>query len=491
MLTEIDAASPAPASFRDPGGKLYRFPERILRAVEPSHVDQLNQFLDTRTAQEATARGQLVRSTRVPARDLLELKRDLALPESDAGSTWLEHERIPFPSFPYEWPAEMLHAAGSLTLDLAEAALEEGFGLKDATPYNVLFRGAQGVFVDVLSFERRDPLDSTWLAYGQFVRTFLLPLAAQRYFGLPLDHVLSGQRDGIQPETLYAWASWRRRLTPPLLGLVSIPKWMAGRGRETTVSYRPKLLGSREQARFVLGGLLRSCRRQLKALAPKEHTESTWSGYLDHKSLYTPAQLEQKERFVSQALDLVAQGMARPARVLDVGANEGRFSLLAARRGAEVVAIDSDSTVTGSIWRWASGENLNVLPLVVDFTRPTPAVGWRNQECPSFLARAAKKFDLVMFLAVAHHILVTERIPLEDLLALADEVSKDFVLIEFVAPADPMFQRIVRGRDDLYSHFSPAWFEAAALARFELVRSEKLQGLHRWLYLFRRRRATS
>jgi SAM-dependent methyltransferase len=236
----------------------------------------------------------------------------------------------------------------------------------------------------------------------------------------------------------------------------------------------------------VLGGLLRSCRRQLKSLAPQEHTESTWSGYLDHKSLYSTAQLQQKERFVSEALDL-----ARPERVLDVGANEGRFSLLAARRGAEVVAVDSDQTVTGSIWRRASAENLNVLPLVVDFTRPTPAVGWRNQECPSFLDRAEKKFDLVMFLAVAHHILVTERIPLEDLLALADEVSRDYVLIEFVAPSDPMFQRIVRGRDELYSHFSPAWFEAAALSRFELVRSEKVDGLHRWLYLFRRRRATN
>jgi len=495
MLTEVDAASPAQASFRDPGGRLYRFPERILRAVEPSHVDHLNQFLNTRTAQEATARGQLVRSTRVSARELVELERDLALPESEAGSLWLEHERIAFASFPYEWPPEMLHAAASLTLDLAEAALEEGFGLKDATPYNVLFRGAQAVFVDVLSFERRDPLDSTWLAYGQFVRTFLLPLAAQRYFGLPIDRVLSGQRDGIDPETIYAWANWRRRLTPPLLGLVSIPKWLSGDKKETGLSYRSKRAGSAEQARFVLGGLLRSCRRQLKALAPKEHTESAWSGYLDHKSLYSPAQLEQKERFVGQALDSLVHGMARPARVLDIGANEGRFSFLAARRGAEVVAIDSDPTVIGSIWRRTSAEklaeNLNVLPLVVDFTRPTPAVGWRNQECPSFLDRVEKKFDMVMFLAVAHHILVTERIPLEDLLALADELSRDFVLIEFVAPADPMFQRIVRGRDELYSHFSPAWFEAAAMARFELVRSERIDGLHRWLYLFRRRRATN
>ncbi len=96
-----------------------------------------------------------------------------------------------------------------------------------------------------------------------------------------------------------------------------------------------------------------------------------------------------------------------------------------------------------------------------------------------------------MMLAVVHHILVTERIPLEDLLALADELSREYVLIEFVAPADPMFQRIVRGRDELYSHFSPAWFEAAALSRFELVRSAKIDGLHRWLYLFRRRRAAN
>ena len=382
MLTEAgltEAAPPAQGSFRDPGGRLYRIPGRILRAVAPSHLHDLEQFLDTGAARQATARGALVRSLRIPAKEG---------PESvplHPGSSWWEHERISFPSFPYEWPAEMLSAAASLTLDLAEAALEEGFGLKDATPYNVLFRGAKPVFVDVLSFERRDPLDCTWLAYGQFVRTFLLPLAAQRYFGLPMDRILTGQRDGIEPETIYAWANWRRRLTPPLLGLVSLPRWLSGRKQDTPSSYRTKPAGSQEQARFVLTGLLRSCRRQLKSLAPKDHTESTWSGYLDHKSLYSGSQLEQKEKFVSQALELV-----RAERVLDVGANEGRFSLLAARQGAEVVAIDSDQTVTGSIWRRAAAENLNVLPLVVDFTRPTPAVGWRNQECPSFLSARKK-----------------------------------------------------------------------------------------------------
>lgn len=485
MITDA-APFQAQASFRDPGGKLYRFPQRILRSVEPSHIPDLEGFLNTRCAQAATGRGELVRTAPIPTRELRDLYlQGWDLPETAAGSLWLEHERIPFPSFPYEWPAEMLYAAASLTLDLAETALAEGFGLKDATPYNILFRGSQPVFVDVLSFERREPLDTAWLAYGQFVRTFLLPLAAHRYFGLPPSSTLAGQRDGIEPETMYRWAGWRRRLTPPLLGLVSLPKWLAG-NKKGELSYQTRKAASEEQARFVLRGLLRGCRRQLRSLAPKRPADSTWSGYLDHKSLYSPAQLEQKQRFVEEALDL-----ARPKRVLDVGANEGRFSCLAAQKGAQVVAIDTDQTCVGSIWKRASSEGLNVLPLVVDFTRPTPAIGWRNQECPSFLERAKDKFDLVMLLAVAHHILVTERIPLEDLLGLADEISRDYVLIEFVAPEDPMFRRIVHGRDGLYSHFSPAWFEAAASARFELVRSRKLDGLHRWLYLLRRRRATS
>ena len=475
-MTIADAPSPARGSFRDPGGTLFRFPGRILRAVRPSHLPDLESFLQTQTARAAEASGSLVRSTAVPVSDY---------PELEADGLW-EHDRISFASFPYEWPPEMLHAAASVTLDLAEAALDEGFGIKDATPYNVLFRGPQPVFVDVLSFERRDPLDQTWLAYAQFVRTFLLPLLACREFGLPLDRILTGQRDGLEPETVYRWTGFLKRLTPPFLGLVTLPKWMSGRGDSGPASYRGRPAASAEQAHFVLGALFKSLRRQLKAVAPPAATDSTWSGYLDHKSLYSPAQLAQKERFVAEALDLI-----RPARVLDVGANEGLFSLLAAQQGAEVIAVDSDPVVVGSIWRKASSENRNVLPLVVDLTRPTPAVGWRNQECPSFLDRARGSFDLVLMLAVVHHMLVTERIPLEDLLALADELSRDYVLIEYVAPADPMFQKIVRGRDELYAGYSTDWFEAAAVRRFELVRSERIDGLHRWLYLFRRRRAAN
>ena len=461
-------------SFRDPAGTMLRSAGRILRAVEPDSVAELEAFLATQAARDATKAGRFVSSRRTSPQEAAAL---------NLGSAAIfEHERIPFPSYAHEWPPEMLAAAGALTLELFRDALGESFGLKDATPYNVLFRGPRPVFVDVLSFEQRQPRDATWKAYAQFVRTFLLPLAAHRHFGLSPADIFAAKRDGLEPGELYQWAGFWKRLTPPLLSLVTVPKWMGNKANAE--SYHPKPAASPEQAQFILDHLLGSCERQLKSVAPRPNVDSVWTGYLDHKSLYSAEQLAAKEQFVQEALDL-----AGPRTVLDVGANEGRFSFLAAQRGASVVAVDSDPAVVGTIWRRAHALSLDVLPLVVDLTRPTPAMGWRNQECDSFLQRAQGHFDVVMMLAVLHHMLVTERVPLEELLSLAAELTRDYLLIEFVAPADPMFQRIVRGREALHRDLTFERFEATAAVHFELVKSLRIEGLHRCLYLFRRRRA--
>ena len=90
----------------------------------------------------------------------------------------LKHPRVFFPSYPWEWTPGQWVAAGELTLELCSQLLHEGWILKDATPLNILFEGSRPVFVDLLSIERRDPGSPLWLAYGQFARTFLLPLAA-------------------------------------------------------------------------------------------------------------------------------------------------------------------------------------------------------------------------------------------------------------------------------------------------------------------------
>jgi SAM-dependent methyltransferase len=199
---------------------------------------------------------------------------------------------------------------------------------------------------------------------------------------------------------------------------------------------------------------------------------------------YTREQFAEKEKFVTTALSEFA-----PKRVLDVGANTGHFSVIAVRNGGSVVAIDGDAAVTGGIWRRAREENLDILPLVVNLAQPTPALGWRNRECPSFLERASGAFDCVLMLAVIHHMLATERVPLDEIAALAADLTSDLLLIEFVAPADPMFRRLSRGRDELYAYLHVDLFEPTFAARFETIRKHRIVDSERTLYLLRKKRA--
>lgn len=454
-------------SFRDPAGRLIRSGTRILRQVSAAGKEHLDVLLDA----QARGRLQAVIGSRV-----LREAPEISFP-SDEACTWVEHDRIPFPSYPYEWPAEMLYAAGELTLQVAEEALAEGMGLKDATPYNVLFRGPEPVFVDVLSLEKRDPADPVWLAQGQFDRTFLYPLLAHKHFGIPMAQLLGSRRDGLQTSDIYGYLSFWQRLHPDFIGTVTLPQWLDGRnGSQDSALYRPKRLNNREQAEFIVRRTVGRCHKRLLRASPLAR-RSSWTGYMETHS-YAAGQFESKQRFVGEAM-----AQCRPSRVLDVGCNTGHFSEMAARSGAQVVAIDSDPAVVGATWRRARSERLNILPLVVDLAWPAPARGWRNRECPSFLDRATGHFDMVVMLAVLHHLLVTERIPLEEIVETAASLTRRWLLIEFVGREDGMFQRLTRGRDHLFQDFTEERFEAVCRRHFTEAKRCDIPQSRRSLYL--------
>ena len=466
------------ASFRDPDGRVILTGERVLRLVTPPAAATLLALTNTPALQRMVAEGQVISTCFLPPQTA-----ESVVPGSSPDESWelLEHERISFPTYPSEWPPEMLHTAASLTVEIALELLPIGFGIKDATPYNVLFRGPKPIFIDVLSFERRDPGDPIWLPYAQFVRTFLLPLAASRHLGLPLDQVFLTRRDGLGPEEIYRWLPMSRRIRPPFLGLASLPVWL-DRFRKSGDAglYRPRATQDTEKARLVLGSLLKHLRRAVNQLAPRPGKISVWSAYAESNS-YSPDAAHAKAELVDRILR-----DCHPSRVLDVGANTGRFSEIAAGTGASVVAIDTDPVVVGELWRRASSKDADILPLVVDIARPTPSIGWRNQECRSFVARCQGHFDVVLMLAILHHLLVTERIPLPELIDLVAELTTDFAIVEWVGSGDPMFQRLLRGRDHLYHHLSEDAFQTAAGRRFAVVSRHPLQGMERTIYVLRK-----
>jgi len=485
-----DLARAVAASFRDPAGRVVLLPERVLRAVRAEAVRDLEAFLASPTATKLGLSGNLVRTQTLDAAGLAALEREPAVANLIRGAARvLEHERMWFPAYPYEWSPAMLFDAARLTLSLAEGLLPSALGLKDATPYNILFRGAQPVFVDVLSVERREPRDATWLPYAQFVRTFLLPLLVWQRYKVPLKGVFLAHRDGLEPEAVHRMAGPLARLLPPLLGLVTMPVWLGARHDQADQTdqtiYQPKLMKDPERARFVLEAQLRRLRKSLEKVAPREDA-STWSDYMKSHS-YSDAHFAGKEKFVRDVLAETAPGRSEMT-VLDVGCNTGFFSFLAAERaGTSVVALDYDPEVVDRVFREAKKRSANVLPLVVDLTRPSPATGWRNTEAASFLERARGRFDLVLMLAVIHHMLVSERIPLEEILELAADLTRDAAVIEYVDPADVMFRRLTRGRDALHADLTRASFEQAAARRFHVVRA--LEQGTRTLYFLRKKPA--
>jgi SAM-dependent methyltransferase len=472
-------------SFRDPAGCLVEISGRLIRFVNRVGAEDAKAFLGTTLYIDSVIDGRLVPSRILDSAEITDLNHEnkQVVSQSELYEMVLEHKRVSFVSFPSEWAPEMLHAAALLTLDLARAGLDQGFALKDATPYNVLFQGPFPIFIDILSFEKLKPGEHIWLAYAQLVRTFLLPLLVNKRFNLPLEYIFLSSRDGIEPEKVYRMESPLRRLLPPFINLVSIPVWLGNKHSDEDNSiYDPHLLKDSDKATFILKLLFSNINKLLNRLCPLSKQTSVWSNYLDKNNNYSNEQFDAKCSFIKSVMKEYT-----PQKVLDVGCNTGFFSAIAANNGASVVAIDYDPVVVGEVWRKAKQENLDILPLVVNLAHPTPAMGWRNAETPSFLERAKGSFDCLLMLAVVHHMLVTEGIPLGEIIDLAAEITTDVLVIEYVDPEDTMFKRLTRGREHLYTDLSKDVFEYICDKHFTILRCLHLTNSHRWLYTMRKK----
>jgi len=432
--------------------------------VHPRAAADLLAFLSSPMAVARMADKVLPQTTLLAEPWGLDLPPELSrgIPE---GAVMVEHEPIPVLNYPYEWSPRMLYAAAELTLQLAEAASRAGFALKDATPYNVMFHGSKPVFLDLLSFVRRDPLESVWRPYAQFVRTFVYPLLAARYFGLRPDEILLVHRDGLKPERIWRLCPAWRLLLPPFLGAVTLPKLLSreDRSADPAARFRVARASDAGEADFLLGRLFRRANRLLRS-AKIPARESPATAYMEGGHSYSASQFADKEHVLSEMFQRF-----QPRSVLDIGCNTGHFSLLAARHGARVVALDHDPDAVDAVWTGARAQDLPVLPLVVDISRPPGACGWENRECASFLDRVRQNFDCVLMLALIHHLLVNERVPLDRIFDLLADLTTRLAVVEYVDPADSQFQRIARGRDALHRDLTRDAFEAAARRRFDVL----------------------
>jgi SAM-dependent methyltransferase len=286
-------------------------------------------------------------------------------------------------------------------------------------------------------------------------------------------------RDGIQPERAAALLSLAGLLSPVGLELVLLPTWLSGSGSrliEQESAGRKVRRFAPDVAKSLLLRSLRRLQRLLDRLRPDgERSRSTWAAYEIERAHYSEPDLVCKRDFVRAHL-----GDSRS--VLDLGANAGEFSRLAAEGGRDVVAADADHAALLRLYSRVRVESVPVTPLFLNIARPTPAIGWENREVQSFLDRAADQFDCVLVLGLLHHLLVSERATLPMLLDLLVRINPSRIILEWIDPSDPKFRQLAGLNAALYRNLDAATLEAHFSRKFRLIAKTPLPSAARIMY---------
>jgi len=376
-------------------------------------------------------------------------------------------------SYPYEWCFSQLKSAALLMLDLQELALEKGMSLKDATAYNVQFVDSRPIFIDTSSFEEyRDGM--TWVAYRQFCEHFLSPLLLMSRVDVRLARLQQCLIDGIPIDLAASMVSRKTWLNPALFMHVGLhgKAQRGGKGGPAKAGTMPK---------NALLGLLGSLRQAVNALKWTEKG-SAWSDYSSATSYGEEAAKHKREIVAGYLAGLDP----RPGLVWDLGANAGEFSRIFSSQGILTVAWDGDPAAVEHNYRQTVTDlETNLLPLVQDFSNPSPALGWANEERMAFLERGPA--DLVVALALIHHLVIGNNVPLPKAAEFFARTGETLI-IEFVGPDDPRVKQLTSTRTDWHL-YDQAAFEDAFGRLFEIVSRNPIRESSRTLYLMRRRDA--
>ena len=350
--------------------------------------------------------------------------------------------------------------------------MRRGMTLKDASAYNVVFDRGRPVFIDTLSFEKHEQ-GAPWVAYGQFCSHFLAPLALMARSDIRLQRLMETFIDGI-PLNLAARLLPRRTLFKPGLFVhLFLHAWFQSRYADTsagttqpTKNHRVSETGAR--------GMIDGLSGVISKLSWKP-SGTEWADYYATNS-YDTEGLERKKQIVGEFIARIV-----PNTVWDLGANTGVFSRIAAAQGAKTVAFDVDPACVEVCYSEVKRDREeNLLPLRCDLTNPSPAIGWAHQERRSLIDRGTA--DLVMMLALIHHLAISNNVPLAHVAHFAHSLCR-WLIIEFIPKNDPQAQRLLRTRKDIFPNYSQRAFETEFGRYFTIVDSRPVGGNDRVLYL--------
>ena len=446
------------ASFRDPSGFLFTRNGILYRQINRAYAEDYARLMDSGLYEKLVKANLLIPHVEV----------DQAPAEKEAAFKVVQPERAPFISYPYEWSFSQLKDAALATLSIHKRALKLGMSLKDASAYNIQFVRGKAMLIDTLSFEIYKE-GEPWIAYKQFCQHFLAPLALMSYRDIRLNQLLRIYIDGVPLDLASALLPFRTKLNFGLLTHIHVHADSQKRYSNKVVEPRKGVMS--QQAMI---GLIESLEAAIRKLSwTPAGTE--WGAYYEATN-YSDAAFEHKKQLVREWT-----AEKKPNLVWDLGGNTGIFSREAASSGAFTVSFDIDpAAVEQSFQVVKKNKEQNLLPLVLDLTNPSPAIGWDLTERDSFGQRGPA--DMALALAVIHHLAISNNVPLSQLAQFFAARAKGLI-IEFVPKSDSQVKRLLASRKDIFPSYTKDGFEEAFKRYFKILKVEAVRDSERHLYL--------
>jgi len=446
------------SSFRDRSGFLFYWNGSLYRQINYSYKDDYDQLMNS-GLYDTLIESELL----IPHG---ESKIEPPLPE--ISYKVIQPELIPFISYPYEWCFSQLKDAAFTTLKIQKKALQFGMSLKDCSAYNIQFIKGRPILIDTLSFEKHRE-GKPWKAYRQFCQHFLSPLALMNYTDIRLNQLLRIYIDGIPLNMASRLLPLRTRFLFTILVHIHLhaksQEHFAGRSTSTS---------RRKMSHTSILGLIDNLEAAVKKL--KWNPQGTeWNDYYE-KQTYSQEALNEKTRLVSEYLDRI-----QPNTVWDLGSNVGLFSRTASARGVQTISFDVDPACVERNYREVVNKReTHLLPLLIDLTNPSSAMGWQHSERKSLMERGP--VDTLLALALIHHLAISNNLPLKNLAAFFVEMCTSLI-IEFIPKDDSQVQRLLSSREDVFPDYTQSDFEESFKKYFTILSIDKIRDSQRTLYL--------
>jgi ribosomal protein L11 methylase PrmA len=447
MVTlEADAGS-----FRDPSGRVYSYGDRVFRTVSRKAAPSYEAARDSGILQKHAERKTLIASQEVDPS---------AFDFGNQSVAYLvEHPKIPFISYPYEWSFALLKEAALFHLDFHRDLFNDGFTTSDASAYNVQFLGPAPLFIDTLSI-RKYKDGEYWLAHNQFCEQFLNPLLLRSYIGISYNDWFRGRLEGIPTDAVSRLLPAYRKLSLRVLGHIVGPARLQAQTKHNSST----AIGRRPLPRNAYLALLGQLRRWISTLEPSRGA-TQWQDYQNFHS-YSPGEENAKLEFVSRFITKAA-----PSIVWDIGCNTGEYSALALQSGArKVIGFDYDHGALDLAFARAKDQNLDLLPIYLDGANPSPRQGWAQVERQGLADR--RNADAIIALAFIHHLAIGRNIPLREAVNWLTGLA-NCGLIEFVQKDDPMIREMLALREDVFEEYSEENFVKAISDRANIVATRR------------------